>query len=342
MKKHYYTILLIGSFLPFLVQCASQQDMQSTNVKVYTIDKQVENIDKEVAELRNQTVKEVQTRQAIVDSRIDSLEAELLRLNGQLEESAHHNRLLREENKEIESSFIARIEALGEEQEKKLAQLEETISQVNDHLAKTDAQLSQAEAGIEKINRERADEAAARARKAAEEARKAAQAAKAAKSKAASVSSAGSVNISPEKKKKSVKGTTSKSGKTTRATVQDDDLYTRSLSLYKEKKIDQAYDGFADYLSRYPNGKMVANARFWMGECLFKQNEFELAILDYQKVIVDYPRHTKAPAALLKQGMAFEKLNDGETAKIVYQKILDTYPKSDQAVPARNRLESLK
>ena len=87
---------------------------------------------------------------------------------------------------------------------------------------------------------------------------------------------------------------------------------------------------------------MVANAQFWMGECLFKQNEFELAILDYQKVIVDYPRHTKAPAALLKQGMAFEKLKDAETAKIVYQKILDSYPKSDQANPAQKRLESIK
>ena len=126
------------------------------------------------------------------------------------------------------------------------------------------------------------------------------------------------------------------------AAVRNDDLYTQSLSLYKDKKIDQAYDGFADYLSRNPNGKMVANARFWMGECLFKQNEFELAILDYQKVIVDHPRHSKAPAALLKQGMAFEKLKDGETAKIVYQKILDTYPESDQATPARKRLESLK
>jgi tol-pal system protein YbgF len=340
MKKHHYTILLIGILLPFLVQCASQQDMQSTNVKVYTIDKQVENIDKEVAELRNQTVKEVQTRQAIVDSRIDSLEAELLRLNGQLEESAHHNRLLREENKEIESSFIARIEVLEEEQNKKLAQLEETISQVNDNLAKTDSQLSQAEAEIEKINQERAQEAAARARKAAEEARKAAQEAKAAK--ATIVRTDGTVQISADKKKKTITGTPDQSDDTSPDAVRNDDLYAQALSLYKAKKIDQAYDGFTDYLNRYPDGKMAANARFWMGECLFTQNEFELAILDYQKVIVDYPRHTKAPAALLKQGMAFEKLNDDETAKIVYQKILDTYPESDQAGPATSRLQSLK
>ena len=335
MNKNLPAILLICSLSPFLLHCASQQDMQSTNVKVYTIDKQV-------TELRNETVKQVQTSQAIVDSRIDSLEADMLRLHGQLEENAHHNRLLREENKELESSLNTRIEIQQEALGKKLAQLQETLSQINERITKTDTQLNQAVAGIDKINQERAAEAAARARKAAETARKAAQAAKAAKAKAAIVRTDGSVNISAEKTKKVIKGASGQATKTAPTAAQNDDLYSQALSLYKENKIDLAYDGFADYLSRNPNGKMVANAQFWMGECLFKQNEYELAILDYQKVIVDYPHHTKAPAALLKQGMAFEKLKDGETAKIVYQKILDSYPKSDQANPAQKRLESIK
>ena len=68
---------------------------------------------------------------------------------------------------------------------------------------------------------------------------------------------------------------------------------------------------------------MAPNARFWLGDCYYSQQEFELSILEYQKVIADYPNHAKAPAALLKQGLAFEKLKDNETAKIVYKKVLD-------------------
>ena len=339
MNKNCLALLLIMGLAPFLAQCASQEAMHDTNVKVYTIDSQVKNIDQEMAELRNETVKQVQSRQAVVDSRLDVLEADLLQLKGKLEESGHFTRLQREENKELESRLVARIEALDGDLDKKLTTLTETINQLNERLDATDNQLSKAEAGIEKINKERAEEAAEQARKAAEEARKAAEAAQAAR--AINVRPNGPVQISAEKHKKVVETPPSANSPEVDEGA-GSDLYAQGLALFKDKKIDQAYDKFTSYLSKYPDGKMAANARFWMGDCLFNQNEYELAILDYQKVIVDYPDNPKAPAALLKQGMAFEKLNDKETARIVYQKIIDNYPQSDQLATAKNRLQSLK
>jgi len=339
MNKSYILMLLIMSLAPFLVQCASREDMHSTNVKVYSIDSQVKNIDQEVSELRNETVKQVQTRQAVVDSRLDVLEADILRIKSTLEEIGHYNRLLREENKEIESRLVARIETLDGTLDKKLATLMEAVNQMGGRLIATNNQISQAEASIEKINKERAEEAAERARKAAEEARKAAEAARAAQSTI--VRANGSVQISADKHKKAVTDVDVAADQPANGSGADNDLYAQSLALFKEKKIDQAYEGFAAYLSKYPDGNMAANARFWMGECLYNQNEFELAILDYQKVIVDFPKNLKAPAALLKQGMAFEKLNDAETARIVYQKILDNYPESDQLTVAKSRLQNL-
>jgi len=339
MNKSYIVLLLIINLAPFLVQCASREDMHSTNVKVYSIDSQVKNIDQEVEQLRNQTVKQVQTRQAVVDSRLDVLEADILQIKSTLEENGHYNRLLREENKEVESRLVARIEALDEALDKKLATRMETVNQMDGRLVETNNQISQAGASIEKINKERAEEAAERARKAAEEARKAAEAARAAQSTI--VRPNGSVQISADKHKKAVTDAAVSADQPADVSGPDNDLYAKSLALFKEKKIDQAYEGFAGYLSKYPDGKMAANARFWMGECLYNQNEFELAILDYQKVIVDFPDNLKAPAALLKQGMAFEKLNDAATARIVYQKILDNYPESDQLASAKSRLQSL-
>jgi tol-pal system protein YbgF len=339
MNKNCLALLLIMGLAPFLVQCASQGAMHDTNVKVYSIDSQVKDIDQQVDQLRNQTVKQVQSRQAVVDNRLDVLEADLLQIKGKLEESGHNNRLLREENKEVESRLVARIEALDDALDKRLANLTETINQMNGQLAATGTQLSQAEAGIEKINKERAEEAAERARKAAEEARKAAEAAQAAKSSI--VRPNGSVHISAEKHKKVVAETPASADRPEVGDGAGSDLYAQALTLFKENKIDEAYKGFSGYIDKYPDGKMAANARFWMGDCLYNQNEFELAILDYQKVIADYPHNPKAPAALLKQGMAFEKLNDKTTAIIVYQKILDNYPESDQAATAKSRLQAL-
>jgi len=78
-----------------------------------------------------------------------------------------------------------------------------------------------------------------------------------------------------------------------------------------------------------------------MGECLFNQGEYDLAILDYQKVISNHARDSHTPAALLKQGMSFEKLTDHETAKIIYKKLIADYPDSSESGLAEKRLGNL-
>ncbi len=119
-------------------------------------------------------------------------------------------------------------------------------------------------------------------------------------------------------------------------------IYDKGLELFRASKFNDAYRTFNDYITKYPKGKMAPNARFWLGDCYYNQQEYELAILEYQKVIADYPKDGKAPSALLKQGLAFEKLKDKDTAKIVYNKLVKDYPKSDQVETAKKRLEALK
>jgi TolA-binding protein len=78
-----------------------------------------------------------------------------------------------------------------------------------------------------------------------------------------------------------------------------------------------------------------------MGESLYNQGEYDLAILDYQKVISNHNKDALTPSALLKQGMAFEKLTDNETAKIIYKKLLNDHPASSEASQAKDRLKKL-
>jgi TolA-binding protein len=78
-----------------------------------------------------------------------------------------------------------------------------------------------------------------------------------------------------------------------------------------------------------------------MGESLYRQGEYDLAILDYQKVISNHPKDSHTPAALLKQGMSFEKLTDNETAKIIYRKLIKDHPGTPEAEKARARQADL-
>ncbi len=122
----------------------------------------------------------------------------------------------------------------------------------------------------------------------------------------------------------------------------EDALFAKGMASFKDKKYKEAYKLFEQHLSGQPDGKEAAKTLYLMGECLFNQGEYDLAILDYQKVISNYSGDTHSPAALLRQAMSFEKLTDKETAKIIYGKLAADYPDSREAKVARERMENLR
>ncbi|MGR0480038.1 MAG: tetratricopeptide repeat protein [Candidatus Electronema sp. V4] len=122
----------------------------------------------------------------------------------------------------------------------------------------------------------------------------------------------------------------------------EDALFAKGMTSFKDKKYKEAYKFFEQHLSGQPDSKQAAKTLYLMGECLFNQGEYDLAILDYQKVISNYSGDTHSPAALLRQAMSFEKLTDKETAKIIYGKLAADYPDSREAKVARERMENLR
>jgi len=121
------------------------------------------------------------------------------------------------------------------------------------------------------------------------------------------------------------------------------DLYQQAIDLIKKTRFKDAKETLKTYIEKYPHGKRVANAHFWMGECEYNLQRFEEAILEYQKVISRYPKSNKVPDSLLKQGITFAKLGDNESAKIVLNKLIKKYPKSPQHVRvAKKKLARLK
>ncbi|CAK8714772.1 MAG: tol-pal system protein YbgF [Candidatus Electronema aureum] len=119
-------------------------------------------------------------------------------------------------------------------------------------------------------------------------------------------------------------------------------LFDKSMGSFKEKNYKKAYKSFEQYLSGQPSKKQAAKTLYLMGECLFNQGEYDLAILEYQKVISNYSDDSHSSAALLRQAMSFEKLTDKETAKIIYGKLASDYPDSREAKVARERMENLR
>ena len=346
MKKTTLNILLALSLTPFLTQCVTKKDFTSLQYRLRTATNNIVEMEREINTLKGiagksaekDDVAQIQQQQAEVGNTADRLNTELLRIKGRLDENVHLFRKIEKENDKLYNEFSRRIDLLTE----RLDQLVKDLNTNSDQLNTTIAQLNQTNEGLNKLREARAREAAQRAKTAAKAAEKAAL-----KAREKAKMPTGPKEISPDKTKKKIKGEGKESPKISSPVVEKAEGpgkkdYDYGYSLLQQKKYREAYAIFTRYIEMNPKGKMAPNARFWLGDCLYNQKEYELAILEYQNVIADFSNHPKAPAALLKQGLAFEQLKDVETARIVFQKLLAEYPKSEQAATAQERLEALK
>ncbi len=352
---------------PLLTQCiATQQDLKSLELRLRTVNNKMRSLDMNYEDLHEETtnrankntVEALQKNLATTANSIDQLQNQLLQVKGQMEENSHHYGKLQEEAQDYRDNLSIRfhdlhdgIENLRMSQDDltaRINQLEQRIENNGKLIRDVSEDLNKEKAAraaeIAELARREAN-AAARAAKAAEEAKAKARAA-AANARRAEKEQASSGKpriIEPAASKKEIEPTaTAKAGTSGSATEQDPakELYDSGIAAYSAEKFKEAYAAFTNYIEKYPTGNLKANARFWLGDSLYAQKEYELAILEYQKVIADYPKHEKAPAALLKQGLAFEKLNDNDTAKLVYYKLVDDYPDSKQAALGQKRLDS--
>lgn len=333
--------------------------MRTVNNKMLNLDKSFEDLQEETTNRANKnTVESLQKHQASTANSIDSLKTQLLQVKGQMEENSHHYRKLQEDGVDYRDSLSIRFHDLNDAIENLRTAQDDLTTRINAlelRIQENTTTIKDISAELSKQKEAKASEAADRARKAANAAAKAAKAAEQAKARAIAKakkikeeSAAGDQprTISPSNNKKAATATTEKKVTTARkgaTTAKKDpakDLYDSGMAAFTAKKFQDAYAFFTKYIEKYPKGNLFANSRFWLGDSLYAQNEYELAILEYQKVVADYPKHNKAPAALLKQGLAFEKLKDTDTAKLVYYKLVDDYPNSKEAAIGQKKLAS--
>lgn len=349
MKKAPFSIFLILFAAPLLMQCASQDDLT-------LIHAQMRNLDKKLTELETTTVDEMRKRQASNAAQIDQLNQDLLALQGGLEETGHLNRTLKEQSKELETTFK---QYAAQEEEKRLREvkrLEEEIANKDRQLQDFSSQLKTQQENLSAIQQARVDDAkrkAVAAARAAEQAR-----AKANEASKAATSGSSVTRIRADKRKKLISAGNSPSPapaaqtsrpapKSVAAQPVSGGTQTtpggnlgKAQSLYNQGQFREAYQQFENLSSAGGAGSDTVTAKYMMGECLFSLKEYDQAILDYQNIITNHPSTAQAPAAMLKQAMAFEKLNDKDTAKILYKKLIATYKDSPEAQQAQQKVGS--
>lgn len=334
--------MLVLAVAPFLMQCASQDDLT-------LIHAQLRSIDNKLTELETTTVDGLRKRQASNTAQIDQLNQELLALRGGLEETGHLNRRLKEQSKELEITFKRYAQQEEQKRLNEVKRLESEIAEKDQQLNQFSDQLKLQQENLQAIQQARVDEAkrkAAAAARAAEQARMRSDAAN------SSASSSGGTRIRADKRKKLITAgsepatqapvavrtsTPAATSQPAASTPDSGNSLGKGQSLFDQGKFREAYQQFEN-MSASGSADDSVEAKYMMGECLFALQEYDQAILDYQNIITNHPSSGKAPAAMLKQAMAFEKLNDKDTARILYKKLIATYKDSPEAQQAQQKL----
>jgi len=341
MKKILRNILIVLAISPFLAQCASQDEINRLNYQLRIVNKKVEN-------MKTDTMSEVQKRQAASSDQLDQLQSEIQNLRGQLEEMAHMNRMLTEQNKELESSFKSYSSKSTEEREAILKQYHEQekvretkLAELSDKLAALQASKLKEVERRARIASRRAEEARAKANAAGYNLQKSGTTTHITADKKKTVVSKEAPTSTTEKKITPPAASQPKPASAAPASSSENGIFNLAMSDYQKGNYAGAFKQFEKFIDKNQTGDKSIEARYMMGECLFKQKDYDQAILQYQKIVSNYPQSPKAPAALIRQGMAFEKLGDKETAKIIYKKITTQYNSSPEAAEAKKRTGNL-
>ncbi len=361
MKKSTRTLLLIALATPFLVQCASQSDLDDVRYQLRIVNKKLE-------DMKSNQVNQLQKRQAAATGQMDQFESEILAVKSQLEETYHLNQRLKEQNKELENSISTIAQNEAEQRAESLKRVEQQQREKEALILELNEKLQQQEDSVQAIQQARILEAERRAKEAA-------LAAELAKTKnrttASNLQSSGSIiqikqtqkkvrrsvltpkpaagvavntstsgTSSQSKKSSSSKTVAKQSGKSATASTPTADNMTKGQQLYSKGKYKDALSVFEAEAAN-SSAPSAVGARYMMAESLYQLKEYDKAIMQYQKIISQHANDSKAPASMLKQAMAFEKLSDKDTAKVIYKKLIKKHSSTPEAAQAQEKMAKL-
>lgn len=116
-------------------------------------------------------------------------------------------------------------------------------------------------------------------------------------------------------------------------------------AFYQEASLDfsrghypLAIEGFREYLRRFPEGEMAANAQYYIGEAYYAGNDYPAAVEAYEAVLKGYPGSGRTAAALLKIAYCYLAQGDDNGGRAYLERVIREYPGSAEAALAQARL----
>lgn len=120
------------------------------------------------------------------------------------------------------------------------------------------------------------------------------------------------------------------------------DVYRQALKNVRLGNFTGAIEGFNSFVEANPATSFTDNALFWLGVSHEKLGQYDRAILSYSEVFENFPAEDRVSTALFRLGDVFFKIKEYENAQVTFQKIVDDYAGTQDAAPAKAKLDELR
>ena len=117
--------------------------------------------------------------------------------------------------------------------------------------------------------------------------------------------------------------------------------YGAAFDVLKAGRYDESARLFQDFLRQFPQGGLVPNALYWLGESYYATQNYAMALDQFRFLLERFPANDKAPGALLKLGLAQYGLGQRADAESTLAEVGRRYPGSDAARTASDRLRAM-
>lgn len=121
-------------------------------------------------------------------------------------------------------------------------------------------------------------------------------------------------------------------------------MYRVAFSALESKEYQSSKESFEAMIERYPNGKHVPDAFYWLGELnlQIEPRDLEEARQNFVQLVNLYPTHVKAPEAMFQLGTVYHELGDITRALEYLDRVIKDYPDVSVAQLAKDYAANLR
>jgi tol-pal system protein YbgF len=120
-------------------------------------------------------------------------------------------------------------------------------------------------------------------------------------------------------------------------------IFDAASSDYMSNRLDNAVDGFTEFVQKFPDAPDAPRAQFFIGQSYFQKGQFQDAIAAYDKVVTNYKDSDQVPDAYYQEGLAYQNLGPSQRANAqrVFELLVKQYPNSTAAIMANQKLKAM-